>query len=56
MPRSLARKYIRTLEYIIKVCQRWKDQIEDESDLGRELLLEFEEEGVLEVLSSLVID
>ena len=56
MPKSLERKHVRNLEYIIKVCERWKDVIESGSEDGRELLIEFEEEGVLEVLSSMVLD
>ena len=56
MPNSLSRKYIKTLEYIIKVCNRWKEQIEEKTEIGRELLIEFEEEGILEVLSDLLLD
>ena len=50
------RKYIKTLEYIIKVCERWKEHIEGKTDIGKELLIEFEEEGILEVLSDLILD
>ena len=56
MPKSLERKHVRNLEYIIKVCERWKSVIESGSEDGRELLIEFEEEGILEVLSSMVLD
>ena len=45
------RKYIKTLEEIIEVCNRWKEHIEDKTEKGKDLLIEFEEEGILEVLS-----
>ena len=51
-----SRKYVRTLEYIIKVCNRWKEHIEEKTEIGKELLVEFKEEGILEVLSDLVLD
>ena len=53
---SESRKYIKTLEYIIKVCNRWKEHIEEKTEIGKELLVEFKEEGILEVLSDLVLD
>ena len=53
---SESRKYIRTLEYIIKVCNRWKEHIEEKTEIGKELLVEFREEGILEVLSDLILD
>ena len=51
-----SRKHVRTLEYIIKVCNRWIEQLEAKTELSKELLEEFEEEGILEVLSDLVLD
>ena len=48
---SESRKYIKTLENIIKVCNRWKEHIEEKTEKGKDLLVEFEEEGILEVLS-----
>ena len=51
---SKSRKYIKTLEDIIKVCDHWKEQIEDKTEKGKYLLLEFEEEGILEVLSDIL--
>ena len=45
------RKYVKTLQEIIDVCNRWIEHIEGKTEKGKELLIEFEEEGILEVLS-----
>ena len=48
-----SRKSIKTLDKIIKVCEAWKEHIEKDTEIGKELLVEFEEEGIIEVLSDM---
>ena len=52
------RKYIQTINYMIKVLHRWLGQLEDKPKSKKtiELMEEFEEEGILEVLSDLILD
>ena len=52
------RKYIQSINYMIKVLNRWLDQLEDKPKSKKtiELMEEFEEEGILEVLSDMVLD
>ena len=45
------RKCIKTLDKIIDICTSWKEHIVNKTEKGKDLLIEFEEEGVLEVLS-----
>ena len=48
-----SRKSIKTLDKIIQVCEVWKDHITKKTEIGKELLVEFEEEGIIEVLSDM---
>ena len=52
------RKYIQSINYMIKVLNRWVGQLEDKPKSKKtiELMEEFEEEGILEVLSDMVLD
>ena len=52
------RKHIQTINHMIKVLSRWLGQLEDnpKSKKTIELMEEFEEEGILEVLSDMVLD
>ena len=52
------RKYIQSINHMIKVLNRWLGQLEDKpkSEDTIELMTEFEEEGILEVLSDMVHD
>ena len=51
------RKYIQTINHMIKVLNRWLGQLEDKPKSKKtiELMEEFEE-GILEVLSDMVLD
>ena len=44
-------RYIKTLQEIIDLCDRFIEHIKDKTDMGKDLLIDFEEEGVLEVIS-----
>ena len=46
-------KSIKTLNKIIQVCEAWKKHIVEKTEIGKELLVEFEEEGIIEVLSDM---
>ena len=41
---------IETLDKIIEICTEWKRHIEEKTEIGKELLEEFEEDDILEVL------
>ena len=47
-------KTIKTLDDIINICTYWKKQILGKTEEGKEILEEFKEESVIEVLSDYV--
>ena len=47
-------KSIRILNEIIEICTRWKQEILRNTEDGKELLKEFEEESIIEVLSDYI--
>ena len=47
------RKVVSKLNTIIKICTRWKREIMEKTSVGEELLLEFEEEDIIDILSDL---
>ena len=49
MPRK-AFSSIETLDKIIEICTKWKRHIEEKTETGIELIEEFEEEDILEIL------
>ena len=47
-------KSIKILKEIIKVCSVWLHDITENNEDGKAMLLEFEEESVIEVLSDYI--
>ena len=47
------RKVVKKLDKIIEICTRWKKHIIEKTSVGEELLLEFEEEDIIDILSDL---
>ena len=47
-------KSIRILNEIIEICTKWLNDIQENNEDGIEILNEFEEESVVEVLSDYV--
>ena len=38
---------------IIKICSAWKKNIIEDTSIGEELLLEFEQEDIIDILSDM---
>ena len=47
------RKVVCKLDKIIEICIRWKRYIIEKTSIGEELLLEFKEEDIIDILSDL---
>ena len=47
------RRVVCKLNKIIEICSRWKKHIIEKTSVGEELLLEFEEEDIIDILSDL---
>ena len=47
------RKVVKKLTKIIEICTRWKNEIIQKTSVGEELLLEFKEEDIIDILSDL---
>ena len=47
-------KSIRILNEIIEICTKWLQDISENNEDGKEILKEFEEESVVEVLSDYI--
>ena len=41
------------LDEIIQICSGWKKHIEEKTKVGKELLIEFEEEDIIDILSDM---
>ena len=52
MPRK-AFNSIETLDKIIEICTEWKRHIIEKTETGMELLEEFEEDDIIEILSDM---
>ena len=44
---------IETLDKIIEICTEWKRHIMEKTEIGKELLEEFEEEDIIDILSDM---
>ena len=52
MPRK-AFNSIETLDKIIEICTEWKRHIMEKTETGMELIEEFEEEDIIDILSDM---
>ena len=46
-------KSIKMLDEIIEICTSWKKHIVERTKIGKELLIEFEEEDIIDILSDM---
>ena len=53
MPIRKAFNSIETLKKIIEICTKWLGHIEEKTETGIELIKEFEEEDIIDILSDL---
>lgn len=54
MPYKSRKTIIRILESIIETCTDWKENIENETEMGEEIMEDLKHEDVLDILSDMI--